>query len=256
MKKFSFSSFAVGILCTAAVLGLGTTAYAAYVNLNPSSTKLVVDGTAVNVTGYNVESRNYFQLRELAKIFNVSLVWESTTDTAYMDSSKPYAEETPSPVTTPPTSTAAILANGKAVTEDNILEILAEIEAEYPDGTPWDESKYYYSPTFGAHGGCNAWAFMVSDRIFGDYATYRTHSSLTGVKVGDVVWITLKSDPTNQHYFVVTSDIETVTVGNDNYQRFYGCDGNSNGTVSWGLSRYLHTYETKYNIVIYTRHPE
>ena len=130
MKKFSLSSFAAGMVCTVAIFGLGTTAYAAYVNLNPSTTKLVVDSTAVDVIGYNVESRNYFQLRELAKIFDVSLEWEAATDTAYMDSTKPYAEETPAPVTTPPVSAAATLANGKAITGANILEILAELEQE------------------------------------------------------------------------------------------------------------------------------
>jgi hypothetical protein len=251
MKKFSLSSFAAGILCTVAVLGLGTTAYAAYVNLNPSSTKLVVDGTAVNVTGYNVENRNYFQLRELAKIFNVALEWEAATDTAYMDSSKPYAEEPPAPVTMPP-AIAATLANGKTVTEENILEILAEIEAEYPDGTPWDESKYYYSPTFGAHGGCNAWAFMVSDRIFGDYATYRTHSNIYDIKVGDVVLLLDKSTGNKIHYFVVTSPIEVNALGRE---RFYSSDGNMGDSITWNTPNYLVSMIEKYNFSIFTRYP-
>jgi hypothetical protein len=215
-----------------------------------------VDGAAVDVTGYNVDSRNYFQLRELAKIFDVSLEWEAATDTAYMDSTKPYVEETPAPVTTPPVSAAATLANGKAVTEENILEILAELEQEYPDGTEWDENKYYYSPTFGAHGGCNAWAFMVSDRIFGDYASYRTHSNLADVRIGDVVLLTSKTTGKDVHYFVVTSGIEVLnTPGLPAYEYFLGCDGNSNDKVSWGWKAYLHTYKENYTFTVYTRHP-
>jgi hypothetical protein len=252
MKKFSLSSFAAGMVCTVAIFGLGTTAYAAYVNLNPSTTKLVVDGAAVDVIGYNVESRNYFQLRELAKIFDVSLEWEAATDTAYMDSTKPYVEETPVPVTTPPVSAAATLANGKAITDANILEILAEIEKEYPDGTAWDENKYYYSPTFGAHGGCNAWAFMVSDRIFGDYATYRTHSNIYDIKVGDVVLLLDKNTGSKIHYFVVTRSIEVNALGREIFRH---CDGNVNGKISWSGTAYVATYESKYTFTIYTRYP-
>jgi hypothetical protein len=207
MKKFLLSSFAAGMVCTVAIFGLGTTAYAAYVNLNPSTTKLVVDGAAVNVTGYNVDSRNYFQLRELAKIFDVSLEWEAATDTAYMDSTKPYAEETSAPVTTPPMSTAATLANGKAITDANILEILAEIEKEYPDGAPWDETVVYSSPSFGVGDACAAFAFLVSDHAWGE-TPYRTHSDIDCIKTGDIVLRVNKSTKAT-HYFVVTSEIET-----------------------------------------------
>jgi len=254
MKKFSLSSFAAGILCTVAVLGLGTTAYAAYVNLNPSSTKLVVDGTAVNVTGYNVENRNYFQLRELAKIFNVSLEWEAATDTAYMDSSKPYTEETPTPVTTPPMS--GTLANGKAITDENILTILAEIEKEYPDGTAWGASERYYSAAYGLQGGCNAWAYMVSDRIFGKDTPYVTHSSIDDVRIGDIVQLNDKTTGESVHYFVVRNKIEVVTVpGLEPYVRILFCDGNSNGQVSWQGNSALLYMKSQYTFVVYSRYP-
>jgi len=169
-----------------------------------------------------------------------------------MDSTKPYAEETPAPVTTPPVSAAATLANGKAITGANILEILAELEQEYPDGTEWDENKYYYSPTFGAHGGCNAWAFMVSDRIFGDYASYRTHSNLADARVGDVVLLLDKNTREEFHYFVATSSIQVNSLGRE---VLYSSDGNSNAKISWENSRSITYLQSLYTFTIYTRYP-
>jgi len=249
MKKFSLSSFAAGMVCTIAIFGLGTTAYAAYVNLNPSSTKLVVDGTAVNVTGYNVENRNYFQLRELAKIFNVSLEWEAATDTAYMDSRKPYAEETPAPVTTPPVSAAATLTNGKAVTEENILEILEELKIEYPDGTPWGTEKNYFSPVLGDGNACAAFAFMVSDKIWGEWTPSHQVQSAGNIKVGDIFW--LRPENGDQHYIVITGFSEE--------REYYdGCSGNSGGKVTWSNWGYVNTLESRISsgeLVIFSRYP-
>ena len=243
MKKFSLSSFAAGIFCTAAVLGLGTTAYAAYVNLNPSSTKLVVDGTAVNVTGYNVDNRNYFQLRELAKIFNMSLEWEAATDTAYMDSSKPYVEEVPAPVTTPPTSATAILANGKAVTEENILEILEELKIEYPDGTPWGDNTYYYSPVYGGGYGCAGWAFLVSDQIWGETAEYHYVKNMSEIRVGDILCY---NPDTPQQHFVVVTELD------ENY--YSACAAGGEVGVHWNAWGKI-SGTTSDAPIIYTRYP-
>ena len=167
----------------------------------------------------------------------------------------PTPTPTPSPTPTPPMS--GTLANGRAITDENILEILAELEKEYPDGTPWGEDKYYASPKLGYGGGCIAWAYMVSDRIFGEDTAYQTHTNIDNIRIGDVVWIRSKDNPANQHYFVVASNIETVVVPNvGSYERFSSSDGNSNGKVSWSPnSRYIHTLKNNYTFTIYTRYP-
>jgi len=245
MKKFSLSSFAAGMVCTVAIFGLGTTAYAAYVNLNPSSTKLVVDGAAVNVTGYNVESRNYFQLRELAKTFDVSLEWEAATDTAYMDSTKPYAEETSAPVTTPPMSTAATLANGKAVTEEYILEILAEIEKEYPDGAPWGTEKNYFSPMLGDGNACAAFAFMASDRIWGEWAPSHQVQNANDIRAGDIFY-----NGTHYGVFCNINDKDSVY--------FFYASGNVSEAVSWGGYGLIESIDERIvagTFVVYSRYP-
>ena len=88
--------------------------------------------------------------------------------------------------TTPPVSSET-LANGKPVTEENVLEILKEIEAEYPDETPWGTDKVYHSVCFGTGKECAAFAFMVSDRIFGKLAFKRTVTDYNSIRPGDVI---------------------------------------------------------------------
>jgi len=166
----------------------------------------------------------------------------------------PTPTPTPGPTPTPPMS--GNLANGKPITDENILEILAEIEKEYPDGTAWGASERYNSPTFGLHGGCNAWAFMVSDRIWGENTSYQTHSNIDNIRIGDVVLLLDKVTGEKIHYFVVASNIETSTIPGFPYERFSSSDGNSNGKVSWAPnSRYIGSMKLDYNFTIYTRYP-
>ena len=263
-NRFSLSSFLGGIGCTVLALSLCGVAYAASVNANPVSTKIVVDGVPVTLgadEGYNIGDRNFFQLRAIAKIFDVSVEWEAATDTAVIDTTKPYTEEvaaTPEPTPTPtqPVAGAATtLANGKAITDENILEILAEIEKEYPDGTPWGASERYNSPTFGLHGGCNAWAFMVSDRIWGENTGYRTHSNIDDIRIGDVVLLLDRVTGEKVHYFVVTSNIEMSTIPGFSYERFKSSDGNMGGKVAWGGYYYMGALKSDYTFTIYTRYP-
>ena len=168
--------------------------------------------------------------------------------------SPPPPTPTPTPTPTPPVS--GTLANGKAITDENILAVLAEIEKEYPDGTPWGASERYHSAAYGLQGGCNAWAYMVSDRIFGKEALYTVHSSIDDVRIGDIVQLNDKTTGESVHYFVAISGIETISVpGLEPYEVLYGSDGNANGQIAWRLSRTIARQKTLHTFTIYTRYP-
>ena len=245
-NRFSLSSFLGGIACTVLALSLCGVAYAASVNANSVTTKIVVDGVPVTLgadEGYNIGDRNFFQLRAIAKIFDVSVEWEAATDTAVIDTTKPYTEEvptTPKPTPTQPVAGAATtLANGKVISEEAIWEILSVYQKLYPDGTTWGQERYHFSPIFGGGYACDAWAYMISDALWGE-ARYTTHHDLEQTKIGDIVYL-YDAATRSGHWTVVTGRGSTFAGIGLEYDYFETCAGNENGMVTWDGKRYIET---------------
>lgn len=57
-----------------------------------SDSKLMVDGKVVSFTAYNINGNNYFKLRDLCKMFNIGVTWDSETSTIGIDTSVSYEE--------------------------------------------------------------------------------------------------------------------------------------------------------------------
>lgn len=102
------------------------------------------------------------------------------------------------------------LTNGKPITEENIKELLAKFEETMPEGSPWyggtpDQSNYFYSsPKFGTGGGCNSYAYAISDALFDEQAPMTKHQNFDQLKVGDVIWVK-NSQNGYDHVIVITS---------------------------------------------------
>lgn len=172
----------------------------------------------------------------------------------------------PDPIVTPePTAT---LANGKAITEENVLEILADIQTKWPTGTTWDDNTYnpnplssYVSSTLSSHGtsaqrACGGYASMVSDLIFGTTANpTRKLNSLSDVRPGDII-LEFNNNGNISHVIVV---IDTVKTGNRTGAIFY-TDGNHGGKVKWPpntTSAWNALMPDQLGVCIaYTRYPE
>ncbi len=149
--------------------------------------------------------------------------------------------------TTPPVTTGT-LANGKPATEENVLEILAEIKEEYPQGTPWTVANSYYSPAFGTKStGCAAYAFTVSDLIFGNLPV-RKHTDYSSIKPGDVLEIKNSSGQTF-HWSVVTSEVD-----DEGWFQTTGGGSNPGDTVLWNSWGDINSESA--NWIIYTRYPQ
>lgn len=148
------------------------------------------------------------------------------------------------------------------LTNAEVKAVIDRLQAEYPSGTPWDSDKYYkahvsFSTDIGnvRRGyGCAAWAFFVSDEIFGNLPSRRV--------VGD-----LSLDPQEQirpgdsSYSSAIVHWASVGYANSYGTMYLGSAGNTNGKVGWSTSsRYDVAQENliKYVDILYvfTRYPE
>ena len=117
------------------------------------------------------------------------------------------------------------LANGQPISDVNIQSALLQLKQRFPTGLKWDESDAYdyHSPKFGRGGGCNAFAYMISDLVFGTDAPLYVHQDFSTVKVGDVIW--WKNSKNGYSHVVVVYQIEDGVT--------YDCSGNSGDAVDW-----------------------
>jgi hypothetical protein len=58
----------------------------------PCSSKILQDGTEIALTAYKIGGNNYFKLRDLAKAFNIGVIWSDTTGTVEVDTSTGYTD--------------------------------------------------------------------------------------------------------------------------------------------------------------------
>ncbi len=115
----------------------------------------------------------------------------------------------------------------KVPTEAEAYDILMQIKAEYPHGTPWGNDKTYHSPNYGTatFSGCAAFTQMCQDRIFGNFnengLSMRRHTDFDAIKVGDII----SEDDTGVHKVVVVEKkADSVIIA----------EGNFSSEVRWG----------------------
>ncbi|MDL2288553.1 S-layer homology domain-containing protein [Oscillospiraceae bacterium OttesenSCG-928-F05] len=161
------------------------------------------------------------------------------------------------------TTVPGMLSNGKPITQENIAAMLAEIEELFPTGTSWgeDETKhdvYYYNSTSPAPhgGGCNAFAGMVADVLFGAKrgdGKWTSNTNLYDAKSGDLIELK-DSNGVSRHWIVVTGAepyIGSKLVATDGGKYIPGeafiivehetimlttCDGNNGAKVDWSYT--------------------
>ena len=168
------------------------------------------------------------------------------------------------------------LANGKDITEENVLELLRQIEQDWPTGTIWGThntsgtskneipcteirhvmDSYRVSATYG----CSGYASMVSSLIFGDETNpARRLEDLSQIRPGDIIFMVRNETGKVWH---VTVALESPNEKN----AFHITDGNAGETVQWpdNSSPYsnvsnLDCYRGEgknYHLEVWTRYPE
>ena len=178
--------------------------------------------------------------------------------------------------TEPQTAGDGYLTNGKPVTEENVLELLRQIELDWPTGTVWGTDKtpgthkneipstesgrvmrnYRVSSIYA----CGGYASMISSLVFGDAANpARKLDDLSQIRPGDIIFRVRNDSGRIWH---VNIALESPNEKNG----FYITDGNAGGIVQWPEeeSPYssmdnLDCYrgENKaYHLEVWTRYPE
>lgn len=167
------------------------------------------------------------------------------------------------------------LANGKPVTEDNVLELLRQLERDWPYGTVWGTHDmpgtcknevpstaanrimdvYWVSEYYG----CSGYASMISSLIFGDKANPgRRVDDLTQIRPGDILF-RVRNDTGSIWHVVIA--LETP----NEIGAFHYTDGNHGGIIRWpdkedpyerdNLDCYGEEGKT-YRLEAWTRYPE
>ena len=179
------------------------------------------------------------------------------------------------PLEAPQSVEDGYLANGKPITEENVLELLRQIEKDWPSGTVWgtrdtpgtytnevpstEAKRLMYAYGVNPYYGCGCYAAMVSSLIFGDTANpARRVEDLSQIRPGDVIFRVRNDTGKLWH---VTVALETPNGMNS----FHYTDGNDGAAVYWPDSQHPYSREVldcygtvgkTYRIEAWTRYPE
>lgn len=151
--------------------------------------------------------------------------------------SVPSAPETPNESA----GSGGTLANGKAITDDNIREILYGLQSDYPEGMRWTNANFYQSTVLRWGGyGCEGFALICSDAVFGSLPISSRHSNFDAVKVGDMLRI--------------NNDTHTVVVLEKRQNSVIVAEGNYNSSIHWGREITRQSLESG-NFTVRSRYP-
>lgn len=185
----------------------------------------------------------------------------------------------PEPTPTPPAATGSwSLKNGKAATPENVIEMLKEIEKQYPTGTEWTDpitnpdtphnpnpvSQYVGDVMEGGYHidseyACGGFAAMVSDLIFPEEAKMREVTDFSKVRPGDIVF-SVNRTGTVGHVWISLSN-GTYDSGSNTWGTNGRADGNYPNEIIWdwnfgGILTSKGQLEGRGYSVVYTRYPD
>ena len=156
------------------------------------------------------------------------------------------------------------------LTQAEVEARIEELKVQYPQGTLWNDATVwgndqaaadgyvkssglhrYSSKAFGNGTGCAAWAFMLSDRIFGNLPR-REFTDAYSMRSGDVVW-----DQSTPHWMVYLNP----SPYNSNYVQMSESGSEPNSKISWNSYSTSLTFADEQDAVdagtakLYTRYP-
>ncbi len=253
--------FMAGII-VGGVLFSGGAALAAGLMAEPSSQTFYVDGKLTQLEAYSIGGYNYVKLGDLSPLVGFDLAYDGATNSVYIG-------ERP---VIPGNVEDGFLTNGKPVTEENVLELLRQIEQDWPTGTAWGTQStpgthknttpstesgrimksYHVSNVYG----CGAYASMISSLIFGDTANpgHRL-DDLSHIRPGDIVFLVSPEGKVGHVVIALESPNQD--------ERFHRTEGNIGGTIQWPDIEDLRSYSlsgftgiSPRHLEVWSRYPE
>lgn len=269
--KQRFFTLLAGVVLGLALLPAAKAGGAA-LTATPSTQPIYVDGQRVAMTAYAIGGNNYVKLRDIGQAVDFNVYWDGAA--VQIEADKPYTGVAPA---TQPAGAQlgqgdGYLTNGKPITEQNVMELLHQIEAEYPEGTVWgtqttpgtgkNETPSTVSgvlmDAYNVHGiyGCGGYAAMVSSKLFGDKTNAaRRVTDLSQIRPGDIIFRVSNKDGHIWH-------VEVALESPDPQQCFHTTSGNCGATVWWpdgpGGKTVMDCFgaSKNYRIEAWTRYPD
>lgn len=247
---------------------------AAQLLATPSSQTFYLDGQRIELTAYEIGGNNYIKLRDVGRAVDFGVDYDAAANAVHISPDKPYVEE----VNAAPVESGkgdGCLANGKPITEENVLELLRQIEQDWPQDTIWgkrDTPGTYKNevPSTEARRivenypvnsiyGCGGYAAMVSSLVFGDTENPgRKLDDLSQIRPSDIVF--LVNNATDEIWHV-----EIALESPNETHAFQYTDGNHGGHIHWPDPSNPYGGENldcfqgekaSYHIDVWTRYPE
>ena len=264
---------AAGVLAGMLISGPAGTALAA-LTANPSSQTFYLDGQRVNLQAYEINGSNYVKLRDVGQAVDFGVAYDAATNSVHISPDSPYAEE----VNTPQTESGigdGYLTNGKPITEENVLEMLRQIEQDWPQDTIWGKrdtpgtyknevpstearriiDNYPVNSTYG----CGGYAAMVSSLVFGDTENPgRKLDDPSQIRPSDIIFLVNTTTGEIWH-------VEIALESPNETHAFQYTDGNHGGHIHWPDPSNPYGGENldcfrgekaSYHIEAWTRYPE
>ena len=229
-----------GILAGIAVSGPAAQA-AAGLMANPSTQQFYINEQHISLEAYEINGSNYVKLRDIGQAVDFGVTYDAATNSVLISPDRPYEE-----VSGTTANTAAgdsLLSNGKPITEENVLELLRQIEQDWPQDTVWgthdtpgthkneipgtEASRIMDTYRVSEYYGCSGYAAMVSSLIFGDTANPgRRLDDLSHIRPGDILFLVNNTTGKIWHVMIALESPNGVNA-------FHYTDGNHGGTVHW-----------------------
>lgn len=237
----------------------------AVLTANPSSQTFYLDGQKVGLQAYEINGSNYVKLRDVGQAVDFGVTYDAATNSVHIDPDQPYADEVKVP-----TDGTGYLTNGKPVTEENVLEILREIERDWPQGTVWNTETKNEVPSAEAARiignypvssvyACGGYAAMVSSLIFGDTENpARRLDDISQIRPGDIILRVNNKTGAIWHVLIALESLNETNA-------FHVTDGNRGGKIHWPDIEYplsrdnLDCYRGEgksHHLEVWTRYPE
>ena len=157
-------------------------------------------------------------------------------DTA-TNTTKPATLETGTTIQVPTYVNSNRLVSGKTPSESNVYDDLVALKSDYPENYLWDMTRSYTSKELGTATGVEAFAYMLSDKVFGAMAASKLKDP-ADLRVGDVV------------SFDSGSDFGVVVSVDRNDFTYVTCD--NSGWITWKETADLDDLDSR--DTVYTRY--
>ena len=140
MKKGTAITFALGVFAGITLCGPAAQAATEALTATLSTQPIYVDGQRVELEAYAIHGNNFVKLRDIGEAVDFNVYWDGSA--VQIESGKPYTGEAPASQPSQPAQDFqgvgnGYLANGKPITEGNVLELLRQIKKDWPNGTVW-----------------------------------------------------------------------------------------------------------------------